>query len=384
MRKTKEETVQKIIEMYNLGKTKTQIGKELEISSSTVQKYLKENNIKTGSFYNRLTEEQLQEVCGLYVKDEWDTIFQKYPFLNKNRVRHITSIRQVKKPSYFWSDEDINCLINNFGRKTYKEISECMNNRHSPNAIKLKAQKLGLTFSQEWTNEEKNILLKYYSILPKEQFLKKLPNRTEASVVCMGMKLGVKSYAYLQNTYSDADRQFILENADKMSDLEIAEKLHKTVNGVQEQRRKIGLYKFHKDYSHYENFSKFFRGCLSIWKKESMKNCNYACILTGSKNFVVHHLYGFNGILEEVFSKIEEQNLLKGTELSDYTKEELEVIKKIFYEIHSKYPLGVCVNKDLHTLFHQIYGSGHNTEEQWNRFVEDFYNHKYDEKLQIA
>lgn len=383
MGKLKEETIHKIIEMYNSGKSQTQIGKELGISIDTVRKYLIKNGVKIGSIYNRLTEEQLQEVCDLYIENKWDEIFHKYPFLNKNRVYHITSSKKVKKTSYFWSKEDTDYLINNFGKESYEEMSKHMNRRHNSNAISIKAAKLGLTTPQEWSDEEKNILLNYYSILPKEEILKKLPNRTEASIVCMGMKLGVKSYAYLLNTYSDADRQFILENADKMSDLEIAEKLHKTVPGVQEQRRKIGLYKFHKDYSHYENLSKFLRGCISPWKKESMKSCNYACVLTGSKDFVIHHLYGFNSIIEETLLEIENQNLLKGTDLNDYNKEELEKIRNLFYEIHSRYPLGVCVNKDLHSLFHRIYGSGHNTEDQWNCFVENFHNHKYDDILEV-
>ena len=50
----------------------------------------------------------------------------------------------------------------------------------------------------------------------------------------------------------------------------------------------------------------------------------------------------------------------------------------LFQKTHDKYPLGVCVDLNIHKIFHKIYGSGGNTEEQWNRFVEDFNNHKYD------
>ena len=42
--------------------------------------------------------------------------------------------------------------------------------------------------------------------------------------------------------------------------------------------------------------------------------------------------------------------------------------------VHSKYPLGICVRKDIHIQFHQIYGSGYNTEQQWNQFIKDNYN----------
>ena len=55
--------------------------------------------------------------------------------------------------------------------------------------------------------------------------------------------------------------------------------------------------------------------------------------------------------------------------IEDYTKEELDELINIFSEIHDTYPLGVCIRKDLHTLFHQKYGQGGNTPEQWERFV---------------
>ena len=54
---------------------------------------------------------------------------------------------------------------------------------------------------------------------------------------------------------------------------------------------------------------------------------------------------------------------------------------EIFDRIHSNYPLGVCVRKDIHDLFHNIYGSGGNTEEQWNKFYEDFNNGLYDGQI---
>jgi len=112
------------------------------------------------------------------------------------------------------------------------------------------------------------------------------------------------------------------------------------------------------------------------WKRLSMITCNYQCVLTGSKNFEVHHLYSFNKILEEAFKLIEKEIELVSDITSDYTKEQLDRMIVIFKEVHSKYPLGNCVRKDLHDLFHKIYGAGGNTPEQWNRFVEDYKNGK--------
>ena len=50
----------------------------------------------------------------------------------------------------------------------------------------------------------------------------------------------------------------------------------------------------------------------------------------------------------------------------------LDTMIKIFSSVHEKYPLGVCVRKDIHNLFHRIYGSGGNNENQWEKFISDF------------
>ena len=126
-----------------------------------------------------------------------------------------------------------------------------------------------------------------------------------------------------------------------------------------------------------KNIAKFFRGHTQSWKVESMKECNYKCILTGSKDFAIHHLIGFNIILDKVFSILETKMDLTSTQTSDYTKEELDYMLKIFNEVHSQFPLGVCVRKDIHDLFHKLYGSGGNNKEQWDRFVLKYKNGDY-------
>ena len=85
----------------------------------------------------------------------------------------------------------------------------------------------------------------------------------------------------------------------------------------------------------------------------------------------------------ETFEKLEEMGLLKSEFPSDYTKEELREIINIFLSINEQYPLGVCIREDIHILFHNIYGRGNNSEEQWNKFVEDFKNGLYNDKIKI-
>ena len=380
MAKITEDKIQEMIKMYDEGKTFSDIAKIMNVSSDTISRHLKKKGIIYKKVSDRLTEEERLDICNLYLDNKWDEIFKKYKFMTKDRVYHLVSEMGVKKESYFWSKEDEQLLFDNYGLP-YNEIEKIMNGRHSLKAIKGKAIKMGLTHSQEWTEKELNILRQYYSSIPKEDFLKMLPSRTEASIICKAMQLKVKSYHYLNEKYSEDEKQFIIDNYQHMTDFELAKALDKPLCGIQEQRRKLGIYYLNKDYSNYENIAKFLRGHIQEWKNKSMEHCNYQCVLTRSKNYAIHHLYSFNMIIKEVFEELDNMGKLKTNNIEDYSKDELDYILKVFVEIHNNYPLGVCVRKDIHDLFHRIYGSGGNTEIQWTRFIKDYKNHKYDNEL---
>lgn len=105
---------------------------------------------------------------------------------------------------------------------------------------------------------------------------------------------------------------------------------------------------------------------LKNWKNDSLKFYDYKCVLTGDCiDLEVHHLYGFNKILEEVFEDIQ---LPIKENISDYSEEELNSIVAKTIEYHYKYPLGFPLRKDVHKLFHDIYGKSNNTPEQFKEF----------------
>lgn len=41
--------------------------------------------------------------------------------------------------------------------------------------------------------------------------------------------------------------------------------------------------------------------------------------------------------------------------------------------------LGVCIDENIHKLFHSVYGQYCNTPEQWYQFEKDYKNGIYDE-----
>lgn len=101
------------------------------------------------------------------------------------------------------------------------------------------------------------------------------------------------------------------------------------------------------------------------WKIASIRNCNYKCIITGDSFDDVHHLYGFNLILDEAIKNLGFNNK---NILGDCNNEELILIINEVKELHNKYPLGVCLSRKIHTLFHSIYGFKNNTPEQFYEF----------------
>lgn len=88
-----------------------------------------------------------------------------------------------------------------------------------------------------------------------------------------------------------------------------------------------------------------------------------------------------NLILNEV---LEELSIDIKNKMDDYTDRELRDILDLFRIKQSEYPLGVCLTKEIHMLFHNKYGYGNNTEIQWNEFVTDFKNGKYNKELNVA
>lgn len=364
--------VNKIVDMYTGNMNINQIRLELKMGYNNVKNILQKSGlIDFEDTYRGYTYDECMNIGDLYVNNKWDEIDRLYPDISRDKIYNICSHFGITKDTYFWSEEDINLLIDNYGQLTSNELSVLMNSKHSPGSIRTKALKLNLGSNPFWSEVEDDVLINNYSSMSIDQIMKLIPTRSYDAIIKRANHLGLTSYRTINEKYTLEQKQFIIDNWQEMSDDDIANCIGKTARGVMEQRNNMGLYRICKDYSKYENISKFFRGHLQDWKAKSMEICGFKCVFTGSKDFAIHHVYGFNTIMSEVFKSIEKQLPLKSFYPVDYSKEELDFMLKIFSEIHSKYPLGVCVRKDIHDLFHNIYGSGGNNEKQWNKFCND-------------
>jgi hypothetical protein len=110
------------------------------------------------------------------------------------------------------------------------------------------------------------------------------------------------------------------------------------------------------------------------WKKDSMKNCNFKCVITGERFDDIHHLYSFNQILNETMNYL---SLDIRDEINKYTEEELKLIEQKCLELHNYYGLGICLTNEIHMLFHKEYGYGNNNPEQFQEFIIRFNNNEF-------
>lgn len=124
------------------------------------------------------------------------------------------------------------------------------------------------------------------------------------------------------------------------------------------------------------NLSSKVRATLGWWKKYSKKVFSNTCILTGIKGDIeVHHQKQLDTIIKEALVEL---NL----ELSDkYDGRDLIRIKEKVTKMHKKLPIGICLNKDLHILFHIKYGKKECEKCDFDEFIERYFMGEFDVEL---
>lgn len=118
------------------------------------------------------------------------------------------------------------------------------------------------------------------------------------------------------------------------------------------------------------------------WDKEIRQKYNGYCCITGekvnSRTGTVHHLFGFNMIIDQAHL---ENNIDFKSQVQDYSKEELEILENYVLEKHKNLENGVLLSKKIHKLFHRKYKYGNNTPEQFEEFKERYMAGEFDNEL---
>lgn len=366
-RRFTEEELNAIIIDYNNGMRPIELGDKYKRNPSSIINKLKEIDVYVDSRIN-YTEDDEAFLAEKYPLGDWDAIFKRFPGVTRSVIHTKVNKMGIKADSYHWRESDIELLGKSIYNKSLDEMYDLFEGRYTKEAIRTKAsRKFGYSTNDDWTDEENENLRKYYPIMPIDDLLQYFPGRSRDAIINHAVVIGVNSYLYLSTYWDDEAIQILLDNWETRDDAEIAQMVGKQKNSVKAKRYQLNLYRSKRDRHGYASISSFLRGKLTEWKKSSMENCGYACVLTGSKDFDIHHIYSFNKIVSDTF----ENNNLTNKPFVEYSDLELDEIAELFLKEHNKYPLGVCIGKDLHVLFHSIYGKCNN-ERQWNEFCENY------------
>ena len=287
----------------------------------------------------KYTEDDITFLKVNYPLGNWDKIHQRFPCLTDSAIHHKCSRLGIK-----------------FDLKN-------RNNKNCVNSYK------------KWSKEEIKILEDNYPTRPISEVESMLPGRTKSMIINKVNLLKITSYRIIKTKWNDDEIQYLYDNWMLTPDVIMAINLNRTQRAVQAKRLELGLCRMDTDSSSYPTLSKYFRGQNYEWKIQSMKNCDYKCVITGSKDFEIHHLYGVSNIISDIINMYPKYKNIKFEKL---TNADLEFLTTKFIEHQSQYPLGECIRKDLHVLFHSLYGQYYNTPEQWYRFKIDYQEGVYD------
>lgn len=369
MKYTKEE-IDNIIRDYELGMSPKEIGKKYHRSSKSIDDKLRRMGIiRRGVKVYEFTKDDMEFLKNEYPKRNWSAIIQRFPNVPRSKIYRVMSDNNISMDSYFWSEHDKMILKQYYNTIPIQEIQFMLEKQYSIRLIQNKAKKLGLTESREWTEEEINILYENYEHMIGPEIQKLIPRKSVNAIYIKSSQLGLQSGYVHQFYYTDEEKDFIIANWETMSDEEIGQAIGKSPCGVMEQRHKLGLYYPVLDRKYYD-IADYIRHNNVDWKRRSMEYSNYQCVFTGDSNFEIHHKYSFNLILKEAMR----DNRWINKHIVDYSESELKLILSIFNEYQDKYPLGICISKSIHKLFHSIYGNRYNTIEQWNEFEKNYKN----------
>jgi hypothetical protein len=125
------------------------------------------------------------------------------------------------------------------------------------------------------------------------------------------------------------------------------------------------------------NLSEYLRGRIQPWKDDSFKAHNYTCDVSGKdRNLTIHHKYAFSNIVKETLAEL---NFPVHKNINKYSDEQITLIEEKCLDIHYRYGLGICLNVEIHELFHSIYSVFNFTPEDYDEFKIRYKNGEFKE-----
>ena len=300
-----------------------------------------------------------------------DTVFYVTQSTFDAAQRHYCS-KQCFVNDIAWSNDDKEVLRKWYGIKSNYEISKMLSKEYSAAAVKSAANRYGIITREHWTDEEREYVREHYENTPFEVIKTHLPNRTESAIISIAHSFNLKSHSYYLSRWSEDDEKTLIDLYPTTSTKILAQKLQKSPSAIIQHANIIGLFKDKQIGECYRNIASYIRGQNAAYHLRKLKEKNFTCQITGLKHDVVlHHIYGFNLILAEA---IEITNTPIKKDFAEYTLDELGRIYDVFAELQDSYDSTICIHKDVHVKFHNEYGYGNNTSTQWKEFLNKYFN----------
>lgn len=360
-KKVTNEQLNQIKQLYLQGNSIKQISEETGLAYMTVSSHIKSMGIfqyKT----RRWTSEEMQYLKDNYATADWNELLSTLNRFSKEAIISKASVLKIKREIFFWSDEDLAILKQGYDDKlSCKEIRSLLNNKFTEDAIVTKANLLGYRKREWWSDEDNALLIEVYPNKTINEICLLFPNRTREQIIAHAQVFNLKNKIY----WTDEEKSFVINNYKNMNDDELAEALGRPRKGVSDMRRKLGCYVFQPGVYNY--LGEWIRKRNKEWKKESARNCGFKCVITGERFNAVHHLFGMNMILAQTLKELSYDEEIS---IHDLSESDLENILSHFLIVQKRYPLGVCLTTKIHKEFHDEYGYGFNTPEQFNEFLE--------------
>lgn len=144
---------------------------------------------------NKWDENKLKILKDNYTNMDWDILLKLLHPFSKDDIIHKAYTLNLKRNNYYYSQEEINLIKKYYTKLSVSELKNMLPNR-SEQSIMVKANKLGIISRERWSEEEIEILINYYKDETNFEVQKYLSNRSLSAIQCMAGKLG------LNKTYS--------------------------------------------------------------------------------------------------------------------------------------------------------------------------------------
>lgn len=255
--------------------------------------------------------------------------------------------------------------------------------------------------SELWTKEDLDLLKSIYADYTNEEIIEKFfPNRTIRSLESTADKYGFSGKS--EETYkrscvirgikcSEKNKGRVMSDETKQKLSVIRKEYYKTHSSPMkgkklsdERRREISLRNQGKwsgnnnprvlnpfkgkDNPNWKGgitaLYQELRSDTKQWLLDSAEFTSYNCVITGLNFDNVHHLYPFKDIVNDVFNNI---GIDKRKNISEYSNEDELTIRNELIRLHKLYGYGASLNKEVHKLFHDLYGY---TNTNYNDFLE--------------